>query len=405
MRLSVAYTFEPGLIPRLAAFAEVKEVYGKLDRDIIGGGRSTYTLRPTSTGSLKASISAAHRHSIAFNYLVNGAALDGSEQTRLGQRRIRRFLEYLDGIGVDAVTVASPLLLKIVKHVHPRLKARVSAFACIDSADKARQWEDLGADTLCLSAIGCNRDRAALTAIRACVACDLQLIVNANCIPHCAHELTHMNLLTQSSRKGHHNRGFCLDYCFLHCSLARLKDPELYLRSVWIRPEDLRLYEEIGIDHFKIVERSCASDLLVKRVQAYATRRFDGNLMELVAPVAQVKKELEPSRGQYLRMVRTMAKPWHANLASLLSIKRYAQRSVLHDFSPQQAGVYMDNRALDGFLEGLWGRQCRDTDCRACGYCASWAERVVRVNEAYRRELVPMGEQLDRGLRDGSHWR
>ena len=40
MELSVAYTFEPGIIARLAQFPLVKELYGKLDRDCIGGGQS-----------------------------------------------------------------------------------------------------------------------------------------------------------------------------------------------------------------------------------------------------------------------------------------------------------------------------------------------------------------------------
>ena len=41
MKFSVAYTFEPGIISRLAMYPQVTEVFGKLDKDIIGGGRST----------------------------------------------------------------------------------------------------------------------------------------------------------------------------------------------------------------------------------------------------------------------------------------------------------------------------------------------------------------------------
>jgi collagenase-like PrtC family protease len=353
---------------------------------------------------LRNAIAEAHRHSIAFNYLINGATLDGMEQTRGGQKRIRRFLDYLDATGVDAVTVASPMLLKVVKHTHPRLKVRVSVFACIDSPHKARQWADMGADTLCVSAVACNRDFAALTAIRAATTCELQLIVNANCVPHCAHELTHMNLLTQSSRSGHALGGFCLDYCFLHCSQMRLARPEYYLRSVWIRPEDLRLYEDAGYTSFKVVERSCPADLLLRRVEAYAARRFDGNLMELVAPVAQVKEELEPSRRQYMRMLLTLAKPWLANVQSLLLLKRYAARAVQHEFSADASPVYIDNRQLDGFLDGVRTRDCRHADCAACGYCAGWAERTVRVDDWYRRELLEMGGRLEAGLRSGGLW-
>ncbi|MBN1578858.1 MAG: hypothetical protein JW913_20020 [Chitinispirillaceae bacterium] len=40
MKLSVAHTFDPELIPRLSHIPAVKEMYGKLDGDVIGGGRS-----------------------------------------------------------------------------------------------------------------------------------------------------------------------------------------------------------------------------------------------------------------------------------------------------------------------------------------------------------------------------
>jgi collagenase-like PrtC family protease len=404
VKLSVAYTFEPGIISRLGRFPEVKEIYGKLDRDVMGGGRSPYTLRPASHAVLCGAIAEAHQHSMAFNYLLNAALLDGSEQTRNGQRTLRYFVAWLDGLGVDAVTVASPLLLAIVKREHPGMQVRVGAFAGIDTPEKARQWEDLGADTLCLSAIACNRDMKALAAIRKTVKCELQLIVNASCLPFCAHELTHMNLLTQSSRKGHHLGGYCLDYCFLNCSRERLSAPEQLLRAIWIRPEDLHHYQTIGYSTFKIVERSCPGDLLVKRVEAYVNRSFNGNLMELVAPVAQIKKSLKPTTRQYARMLLTLAKPWHVKMSRMLLMKKYAEAVMLDDFSLEKAPVYIDNKKLDGFFEGITENGCRLKDCTTCNYCRSWAEKTVKINEGYREKVLSMGKELQDGLADGSHW-
>jgi len=39
MHLSVAYSFEPSLLERLAAIPHVTEIYGKLNGDCIGGDR------------------------------------------------------------------------------------------------------------------------------------------------------------------------------------------------------------------------------------------------------------------------------------------------------------------------------------------------------------------------------
>lgn len=404
MTLSVAYNFDPALIPRLAAYPEVTEVYGKLDRDIVGGGRSTYTLRPTSWSALGSAIRQAHQQHIAFNYLLNAAALDGMEQTRAGQRALRRFIDALDRIGVDNLTVASPYLLQLIKNRYPRFKVRIGVFAMVNDPAKAKSWEDMGADTLCISATSCNRNFALLAAIRRAVHCDLQLIANASCLPSCTHELTHMNLMTASSRIRDGNKGFCLDYCFLHCSAKKLREPLNYIRSTWIRPEDLVHYQRLGYSNFKLVERSCPTDLLIKRVTAYAAQSFDGNLLEIAGPVAQIGKDQGATTGQRIRMALLMFRPLKIKISSLLKTKRYAQTVMFCDFRKGHAPVYIENRALDGFLTGLMDHSCPDLSCSECGYCAIWADKAITMDETYRSGTLTLADELDKGLLSGAHW-
>ncbi len=404
MKLSVGYTFEPGIIPKLAKFPEVKELYGKLSRDIIGGGRSTYTLRPTSRRSLASSVTETHRHGLQFNYLCNGAGLYGLEQTRRGQAAIRRHLDMLGSIGVDAVTVASPYLLRLIKKQYPRFSVRIGVFALIDTPQKVRQWQDMGADTICVSAIACNRDFKKLEAMKAAATAELQLIVNASCLLNCSHEPTHMHLLTQSSKSGAGLGGFCLDYCFLHCSSSKLRDISLFIKATWIRPEDLHVYEKLGFDSFKIVERSCPSDILVKRVAAYTQRSFDGNLLEIAGPVAQIKREQHAGLSQRLRTVSIMFKPWYVKVSALVAMKRYADKVILHSYGRDRAPVYIDNKALDGFIEGLRLHDCAIDKCERCGYCREWAEKTVFVDGAYRAEVLDLAGKLDEGLISSTHW-
>src|SRR5271157_902352 len=112
MNLSIPYSFQPGLIPKLAVFPQVKDIYAKLPRDPIGGGRSSHTLRPAGFDTLVRSVKEAHRHGIGFNYLLNAAGLYGLEQTRIGQRKVRLFIDAIAGAGVDSVTVSVPYLLR-----------------------------------------------------------------------------------------------------------------------------------------------------------------------------------------------------------------------------------------------------------------------------------------------------
>ena len=69
VNLSVAYTFDSSIIEQLARFPEVKEIYGKLDKDIVGGGRSTYTLSKTTNKDVALAVEKAHSYNIAFNYI------------------------------------------------------------------------------------------------------------------------------------------------------------------------------------------------------------------------------------------------------------------------------------------------------------------------------------------------
>ncbi len=404
MNLSIPYSFQPGLIPKLAVFPQVKDIYAKLPRDPIGGGRSSYTLRPAGFDTLVRSVKEAHSHGMGFNYLLNAAGLYGLEQTRIGQKKVRLFIEAIAGAGVDSVTVSLPYLLKIIKKEHPKMRVKVGAFALVDSPAKAKQWEQMGADVLCISAIACNRDFNQLARIRSSVRCELVLIANASCMPQCAWEPTHMHLLTQSSRSGDKLGGFCFDYCFLQCSSTRLNDPVSHIRSIWIRPEDLGLYRELGYDNFKLVERSCPQDLLLRRVEAYASGSFDGNLWELVAPVASIAKEQNAPFSQRLRMLFTFLRPDLMKLSSVFRFKRYAETVIPREFDRTSAPVYVDNRALDGFLEEALRNNCRAGACDSCGICRKWAAKAVSVNEEYARSAGSMAASLESDLVSGSLW-
>jgi collagenase-like PrtC family protease len=404
MKLSVPCTFEPGSIDRLCAFASVAEVYGRREGGWIGSGRTSYTLRHASRAEFQKTLAACVKHGIAYNYLLNASSLHGMEQTRAGQRRIRATLDGLCSDGIVWVTVALPWLLELIRRSYPSLKVKIGVFAQIDTAEKARQWEALGAHALCISAIACNRDFETLAAMRASVTCDLQLIANAACTPFCLWEHTHMDLLTSSSRRGDPHGGLCLDYCYLKCSSARLREPVRFIRSVWIRPEDLAVYEALGYTWFKIVERSCPTELLIRRVAAYDSRRFDGNLWELVGPVARVPLQPSTPLSMTLRAVKSSLRPWEMNPRRLKDIAEYAAATLVRETSPDKAPVYIDNRALDGFVDALKQRGCTPASCGECDHCAQVAQRVVRMDPHFREETLARAGSIADGLYDGSLW-
>ena len=406
MRLSVATNFDPALVDALRGYPVV-DLFGKLRQDAVGGGRAPYQLAPVSRKRLALHVRDARRAGIGFNYLLNAACLGNREITRTGQGEIEELCAWLLEIGATSVTVASPLLLRLVKERFPALKVRVSVFGGVDRVRKAQMWEELGADAIVLDSLLVNREFASLERIRKAVRCDLELLVNNSCLMGCAFSPAHMNALAHAGQAWHDNGGFFIDWCLLRCTEAKLRDPVNYLRSEWIRPEDLRVYEEMGFDHFKVAERDLPTPVMRNRVRAYAERRYDGNLLDLVQPFA-----LEGVDGgdRYFRkgpawFLRFLLRPGLVNPVRMRLLKRLAD---LRHMTRPVAGpppVYVDNRALDGFLERFREAGCRDQECEACRWCHEFAERAIRVDAARREEALAAYEALFRSLDRGDMWR
>ena len=163
----------------------------------------------------------------------------------------------------------------------------------------------------------------------------------------------------------------------------------------------------MGFDLFKVAERDLPTPVLRNRVKAYSARRYDGNLLDLVQPFA-----LEGVDGseRYFRkgpawFLRFLLRPGLVNPARMLLLKRLAD---LRHMTRPVAGpppVFVDNRALDGFLERFRESGCRDQECDACRWCHQFAEKAVRVDAARRAETLAAYEELFRCLDRGEMWR
>lgn len=399
MKFSVATNFDDRLIERIKEYP-VFELYGKLPSDLVGGGRATVFLLPMSAKRLARHIDAAHRHGIQFNYLLNAACLDNMELTRSGRKKIYRFLQWLGDLEVDAVTVAIPFLLEFIKEHFPKFKVRVSLFAEADHVLNVKHWAGMGADSITLNSPFVNREFDTLKEIRRAVSCDLQLLVNNTCLQSCPYTAYHKTLLAHGSQAGHPSGGFFVDYCYLKCSFLKLMDPVNYIRADWIRPEDLHRYEALGYETFKLTERDAPTEIMATRVRAYAERRYDGNLLDLVQPFAYPAAPKDGLTSKLRRLWwlgRRLYRPWKARWDLLKDLMELARkRGMLHPLQGP-APVTMDNRALDGFLDSFPG-SCRNRNCDECRYCRRWSERAVRIDPQYRADCLALYQRVFRHL-------
>ncbi|MFX1297632.1 MAG: hypothetical protein ACFFD2_22635, partial [Promethearchaeota archaeon] len=165
---------------------------------------------------------------------------------------------------------------------------------------------------------------------------ELELFLNSNCLFNCAFRDYH-RIITSHPRNS--------QPWLNKCKIKRLKDPvELLKARGWIRPEDIKLYHEMGIKYYKIVGReNCRIDFehtVFKTIKIYFKESFKGNFIDLIT--------------------------------------NFNKNSYLHKFC-------IENELLDDFLRYFYdnpniSKRC-DEGCLNCRYCYDVGKKVIKLNQ------------------------
>ncbi|MBN1863109.1 MAG: U32 family peptidase [Dehalococcoidales bacterium] len=301
--------------------------------------------------------------SLPFHYLFNAPCMNNMEWDRATHEALREHVSWLCDSGVEGVIVAMPYLLELVKCQFPQLRLEVSTISHVNSVARAQFFESLGADAIMLDS-NINRDFKLLEAIRKSVKCELGILINSSCLYQCPYEYYHNNTLGHASQTHNQLNGWYMDYCVLHCSMSNFDDLSQLIKARWIRPEDIHLYEELGIDFFKIGGRAKSTEWIINASQAYAAKSYPGNLHDII--------------NNFSPKTRCIS----ANLSD-------TQISTIA--SPPK--VYIDNQALDGFIDFFKKQNCL-AECGRCQYCQEVANRVVRVDHNKVDEYITVLKKL-----------
>lgn len=378
MKLTVPTNWEHDLIPRIRGF-NVETIFGKLDRDPAGGGRASCVSIQVGRGKAREHVRQIHESGIKFFYLINSSCMGNAEYTRKGQKDLTKLLDWVAGLGADGVVVANPYLAQHVRRNYPHFKIAVSCFANVNSVERAKFWEDQGAYSITLSQVEATRDFVLLREIRKQTRCKLQLLANDFCIMDCPLFSYHNNVVSHASQTG--GRHFVLDYCRLTCRSSMLRDPTNFIRASWIRPEDLGVYEDAGIDSIKLVDRGMHTDAIALIVKAYSERSYKGNLNDLFG---------SPSKSWWIKrsgLIHKLKYFFHPRTVNVL--KLFKHRGAITD-----AAVYIDNTKLDGFIDHFFDSSCRYKSCSECGYCREIADKAVRIDPEDRKRVMQAREGL-----------
>lgn len=369
----VGCNFADDLIPGLVKLnekykgkAQVKELFGSdnfIDCDEFGNevlrhgaltARPDWRVQHLDRKEFAAFVKKALDAGIVFNYTLNSIQPYGSKIEMLKHKKeIIEFVKCLEDIGVFRVTVANPMMMMFVREASKSLRIEASCIMHIDTVTQIKYLHDMfGIDKICNSILK-NRNLDFLK--NASKYCNdnhivMELLANEFCgiagdgyATHCAFRdscyLAHATNVTKEDSMAYHN------YPMHFCMFSRNGNEEAWLKMRWIRPEDQKFYQALGINYFKVSGRTGSTDYILRTLEHYMSQTFNGNLIELWKP-----------------------------LETIYNGKLEKDQNLIDNIS---------NKKLDGFIDHWFKKDfhCEDQVCgETCNYCRDFYKKHI-LNE------------------------
>ncbi|TXT66728.1 MAG: hypothetical protein BAJALOKI1v1_260026 [Promethearchaeota archaeon] len=366
--MHVATNWDPDLIEKLASYPVV-DLYGVADHTLVGGGRPSFLLRKVTKMDIENYIKKVHDFGMEFSYLFNAPCLNNLEYDIKYHAKLIEYIQWVSDIGTDSVIVTIPFLIQLIHEQFPELKIRVSTISHVNSATRAKFYEKLGA-TQITPDVMINRDFATLKQMAKAFKGEIVLLLTDGCLFQCPFRLYHYNTLGHASQTIQQFNRHYIDTCILNCSITKFSNPEEVLKCRWVRPEDLKHYEEIGIHNFKIAGRRMSTEWIVRSVKAFSERKYEGNLVDIIQGFSMSFGGLE-EKDPNKKIGETIGRE-------------------------SKSKLYIDNTKLDGFIDFFKKQNC-NAMCEICTYCQEWADKAVRLDPERAKRYV---ESLQSYLND-----
>ncbi|WP_054742642.1 U32 family peptidase [Cellulosilyticum ruminicola] len=345
IELSVGTKFESQLVEELIRQNErservkVKEIYGsiglKKGNGIMSTARQSYRLT-NDLRDIENVAKLCDDNDIKIAYTMNSIVVPSLHTVADSLKELKDYLKTLENIGIYSVTVANPLVMEVIA-AHTNLKINVSTICHVDNIHQMRTYKEMGVRKIVLSYMHNRNIKLLEQAVKEDM--PIELMTNETCLKNCPYRMSCYSIesLTENEEP-YQPEGEIVDikgYPYSRCFKETQKNwPHGFLKTAWIRPEDLKKYEELGIRHFKITGRTQRPEKILSDVAAYIDEKYDGNLLDIMPLIAGSDRK---EGGEFTDLA-------------------------------------IDNRKLDGFLDYFFKKKpyC-DVDCGTnCKYCENY---------------------------------
>lgn len=353
IHFSIGYNFDFALaIELLRLNAEygsrrrIDEVFGALSSGPVPSARPQSRLPNLSFAEFARHVRLLADADIFFNYLLNTAWIPPDSQSRV---ELTRFVQQLVDCGIRRFTVGTPELAALLRARFVDVHLTLSITYGTNSLDQIDRVAGCGIDAVYFDGVTVNRDFELLRLLVKASPYEPRLYANLSCISGCPVVRQHYQLFARQHERSTARRN---DAFFAGCSAVKLADPVEWLQMPWIRPEDVSIYADEGVLHFKLADRLAATPILIRIAEAYLTGLSPADLFPVIERDG-VKFSLVadiPAGGSAMQ-VRTECIP--------------------RDF-------------IEHFRSGA----CRSRDTR-CSYCIEIARHAVLVTDGVASVVAP----------------
>jgi collagenase-like PrtC family protease len=298
---------------------------------------------------------------IKFNYLLNWTSHWNQEYKKEYRDKFFNHVKMLRDNWIKIVTIWNLFLLEAVIKEISWIEVAASITLEVDSLVKLKTICKLWVKYVFLSKV-LLKNFNALKNISIFIAkkyphIKLFLLANDPCLNHCLFTNYHnetLSLLTWNNKS-------CNSFCRLQCTKKFSTDLESLISASFIRPEDIRTYEQIWFNYIKLCDRKQTTEWLKNSLNAYIKECYNGELSDLMAPWSKYDWVYPTTK--------------EVSIQNLIEKWLNSYRDQLR-FSPR-----INNKDLDWYLDFFIKNKpywCMNEDCDTCWYCKNIAYKYVK---------------------------
>lgn len=250
----------------------IYEFYGS--DDLFRSGR----LHSSYTGHFEESVQYILSHGKRFNYLLNSVIMD---DYIIRKNELIKHLDYLKELGVQSVTTSSPYFISLLKERGFEISTSLMQF--IDTEESVRYAQKLGYHRIILHEDSL-KNIPKIEYLRSITSLPIEIIVNNGCLLNCPFRMTHCNCDGLSHPDFSVEMYQQLSSYAKQCKSFWGKNIEYFLKSSWVRPEELEKYRNLGINYFKFTGRTRPSEDNLKIFSIYAAGEHSGYVFDYLKP-------------------------------------------------------------------------------------------------------------------------